>query len=135
MRVRRELSFLMKSPSFFRRLGYAVRGLRLTFQHEQSFRLQTLAAVLVMLTAFLLPLLRTERLILLIVVMMVLVLELLNSCLERVVDLLRPRLDEYVKEVKDMMAGAVLIASLVALLIAFVVFGPYLVSFLHPYFV
>ncbi|MSR85170.1 diacylglycerol kinase family protein [Candidatus Uhrbacteria bacterium] len=124
----------MKSPSFFRRLRYAARGLSLAFQSEQSFRLQSLAAVFVIVAALIFPLSILERLILLVVVMSVLVLELLNSCVERVADLMKPRLDEYVREVKDVMAGAVLLASLFSLLIALLIFGPYLLALVHTYF-
>ncbi|MFH1430007.1 MAG: diacylglycerol kinase, partial [Candidatus Uhrbacteria bacterium] len=56
----------------------------------------------------------------------VLVLECCNSAMERLIDLLKPRLHGYVKEVKDVMAGAVLIASLVAVAVGVVIFAPYI---------
>ena len=114
----------MKSPSFFRSLRHAWRGLVLGWKTERNFRVHIVAAILVIFACLFFPLSKVERLVLLIVVMFVLVLELLNSCVERVVDLLKPRLDEYVKDVKDLMAGAVLIASLFALMIALIIFWP-----------
>jgi diacylglycerol kinase len=54
--------------------------------------------------------------------MFVLVLELLNTSIEHLVDLVKPRLNEYVKEVKDVMAGAVLLASVFAVIIGAVIF-------------
>ena len=52
------------------------------------------------------------------VVALVLALELLNSALEAVIDLLHPGLHPEVKAAKDMVAGAVLAISLAALAVA-----------------
>jgi len=48
----------------------------------------------------------------------VLALELLNSAVEGVIDLLHPGLHPEIKAIKDMIAGAVLIVSLAALVVA-----------------
>ncbi len=75
---------------------------------------------------FLLPLILWERVILLTVILAVLVLELLNTGIERLIDLLKPRLDDYVKDVKDVMAAAVLLASFFAVVIGIVIFWPHI---------
>lgn len=49
---------------------------------------------------------------------MVMALELLNSALEGVIDLLHPDIHPEIKVVKDMVAGAVLIMSVTALIVA-----------------
>ena len=72
---------------------------------------------------FPLPLWQAVALLLLIV--FVLSLELINSILERFVDVFKPRIHPMVEEIKDLMAGAVLIASLGALLVGLLIFVPY----------
>jgi diacylglycerol kinase len=114
----------MSQPSWLRSFGHAWRGLLVCFRSERSFRFQVAAALVVTAAMFVFPLTRNERLILLVVIASVLVLELLNSSVERLVDIFKPRLDEYAKEVKDLMAGAVLLASLFALVIGALIFVP-----------
>lgn len=109
-----------------RSFRHALRGLALAFKSERSFRLQTLAAALVVVLIIILPLELWERSILLLVSMFVLVLELLNSSLERLVDLSKPRLHALAGDIKDLMAGSVLVAASFALVLGIVIIGPHL---------
>lgn len=110
--------------SMVKSFGNALRGLRIAVRSERSFRIQLVAAFVVIIALFLLPLELWERSILLLVTMIVLVLELLNSSLERLVDLAKPRIHAYAGEVKDLMAGSVLIAALFALILGLLILGP-----------
>ncbi len=121
----------MRSPPLIRSFKHAWRGLRLAFRAEQSFRIQLAVALVVVIALAILPLSETKRWILLIVTMFVLVLELFNSSFERMVDLMKPRLDEHVAEVKDLMAGAVLLASCFAFVIGWIIFWPYLLMIIR----
>lgn len=119
-----------KPPSLFSSFRNAGRGIRLAFRSERSFRLQLLAALLLVVALLILPLERWERAILLLVAMVVLVLELLNSSVERIVDLAKPRLHAYAGDIKDLMAGAVLVASLFALFLAALILLPAFAAFI-----
>ncbi len=115
--------------SFFRSLlksfSHAWRGLRLAFRTERSFRIQVAVAVMIMAALLLFPLAHEERIIILLAIAAVLVLELLNSTVERMVDLLKPRLNPYVGDIKDLMAGIVLIASIFAAMIGTLILWPH----------
>jgi diacylglycerol kinase len=113
---------------FIRSVRHAWRGLCIGFKGEKNFRIQTAVGLLVLVGLLIFPVPRGERLLVLVVLVIVLVLELLNSSMERLLDLLQPRLNEYVGDVKDMMAGAVLLASLCAALIGLFVFAPHILS-------
>lgn len=106
--------------------SHAWRGLRLAFATERSFRIQVAVALVVILLVTLMPFSPWERVILLVATSAVLVLELLNSTVERLVDLFKPRLHPYVRDVKDLMAGAVLVASIFSLVVGLMVMWPYL---------
>jgi diacylglycerol kinase len=108
----------------------AARGIAVALREERSFRVMVACALIVIALICLLPLSVAERLLLLLVTGTVLVLELLNTALERFVDVMKPRLSPYVRDVKDLMAAAVLLASGVAAIIALVILGPYAVLFL-----
>jgi diacylglycerol kinase len=98
------------------------------FKTEQNFRIQVFCAIIVLGGGLYFSLSTEKRLILLMMVTLVLLLEIINTALERFTDLLKPRLHHYVSVIKDIMAGAVLLASLSALGGGIMIFFPYLVS-------
>lgn len=107
----------MKGQTFRRRLGFAMRGLALAVRRERSLRTQLLAAGTV------LALLLATRpaavwwALLLLACALVLVAELLNSALEALVDHLHPERHPAVGAAKDIAAGAVLLASVGAVVV------------------
>lgn len=104
----------------------AGRGLVIAWQQEQSFRIQVFAAALIIILIFYFQVKVWEAVALLLLIIFVLVLELMNSTLERIVDVFKPRIHPFVEDVKDIMAGIVLIASLGALLVGLIIFWPYI---------
>lgn len=124
----------MISPKrFYKSMKYAFRGIVRVMKREHSFRIQIVCAILVLIVIFVFPLDVWERIILLLLIGAVLVLEVINSIFERLSDGLKPRLSELVKEVKDMMAGAVLITAIISAIIASMILWPYLVVYLQDY--
>lgn len=116
---------MLSHKKFLRSLSYAGRGLFIVAKEEQSFRLQLLAAAVVVALMFFFDLRQWEKTTLFLVIASVLVLELINSIIERIVDMMTPRLHDYAAAVKDIMAAAVLLASFVAAVIGLIIFLPY----------
>ncbi len=114
------------TSDFFRSFQHAWRGLLIAFRTEQSFRIQIACGLVMLICLVLFPLSTWERVVLLLGVTLVLVLELLNSTVERLSDALRPRMHDAVRDMKDVMAGAVLLASVMSILIAILIFAPHL---------
>jgi len=71
-----------------------------------------------------------EAIALIFVICAVLFTEILNTVLERMVDILQPRLHHYSEIIKDMMAAAVFLTSSGALLVGIIIFYPYLARLL-----
>jgi diacylglycerol kinase len=113
---------------FARSVRHAWRGLLDVARAEQSFRLQLVASGLVVILAFTLPLISWERILVILLCSAVLVLEIINSIMERFADAVQPRLSSMVREIKDMMAGAVFLTSLTALVIGIMIFYPHFVD-------
>lgn len=109
-------------------ISNAIRGLRYTYIHEHNFRIQLVFAIIVIVAAMFLDIQHSERIVLFLLIMLVLLLELLNSALEKFVDLLKPRLHTQVGIVKDIMAGMVLIAAVGSIIIGVIIFSPYLIE-------
>lgn len=107
-------------------LRHAWRGLLLAFRTERSFRLLIAGGLIMVVLLILIPFERWERIVLLLAVASVLVLELVNSMVERLVDLVKPRLHGYVRDIKDLMAAAVLVAAIFTAVLAVMIFLPHL---------
>ena len=108
----------MKGQSLIKRTGFALAGLRDAVRREASFRTHLLAMEVVLIT-----LTATQASIFwwaigVLTMGLVLVAELLNSALETLADRLHPDRHPEIRAMKDMAAGAVLIASITALVIA-----------------
>ena len=117
-----------------RSFRHAFAGIAVVFRTEQSFRLQTCAALIVIVFSTWVRVTSIELVILLMMIACVLVLELINSVFERIVDTSKPRIHPMVGEIKDIMAGAVLLSSLVAVGVGAVILAPYLVVLVQPSF-
>ena len=105
--------------------GHAWSGCTTVFRSEQSFRMQSVAAVLAVILSLFLQIKRSEFIIILLLCAAVLSLEIVNSVLERLLDTFKPRIHPIIKEAKDMMAAAVLLTSFFALVIGILIFYPY----------
>ncbi|MFZ6015826.1 MAG: diacylglycerol kinase family protein [Patescibacteria group bacterium] len=119
----------MLSPSLKRLINsfrHAWHGLLQVFKDEHSFRIQVFAALLVGIFAFLFPLERWERALLVLAIGAVLVLELINSIIERFVDIIKPRVHEYARQLKDISAAAVLVMACTAVILAIIIFWPHI---------
>lgn len=105
-------------------LADAWQGLIEIFLQEQNFRIQLFFGLLVLLASMFLKISTSSILLLVCLVILVLVLEVLNSVVERILDVLKPRLHSQVKMIKDMMAGAVLLASIGCVIVGLTIFLP-----------
>jgi len=111
--------------ALFKSFTHAWQGLLLAFKEEQSFRYQLIGALVVAILIFAFPLERWERSLLILCIGGVLVLELLNSIIERFVDIVKPRIHEYAKIIKDLSAAAVLVMAITAVILAIIIFWPH----------
>ncbi len=117
---------MIRVSRLFKSFGYAFKGLFKTFREEQNLRLQTVASLLIFVLGFFLGISGPEWAMLVIVICLVQVAEIANSAVERITDVLKPRINSYVKEIKDIMAAGVLLASIAALTVGAIIFVPYL---------
>ncbi len=106
---------------------YAFEGIR-TALKERSFRIMCLVALSVVGLGVLLTITLFEWLILILTIVLVLSLELINSQVERTLDIVCPEIDPRVKAIKDISAGAVLIASIGSVFIGVMIFYHHIAS-------
>ncbi|HTW97017.1 MAG TPA: diacylglycerol kinase family protein [Candidatus Methylomirabilis sp.] len=107
---------------------YAFRGLVKTFREEQNLQVQSVVAIIIIVLGLIFKITATEWMLLLIVIALVMMTELVNSAVERIADALKPRIHEYIKEMKDIMAAAVMFSALLAVVIGLIIFIPHIVG-------
>lgn len=104
---------------------YAGKGLAQTWKDEMNFRIETTVAAVVILLGWFLDIDSSKMALLVLTCGFVLALEMVNTMIERISDLLKPRLDHYVHQIKNLSSGAVLVAALTALGVALsILVGP-----------
>ena len=100
---------------FWRSAGFAWAGLRHAYASQANFRVEVWCGVLAVLTALWLDVTVSP---VVLCCALVLSLELVNTAVEAIVDLVSPEWHALAKVAKDAMAGAVLVASVGALGVA-----------------
>jgi undecaprenol kinase len=111
--------------AFFKSFVFAIRGIGTGFG-ERNFRLHLLAFITVLAAGLYFKIEKYEWLIILGMSALVLSLELVNTAIERLCDLYSKEQDERIKKIKDLAAGAVLIAAILAAVIGLIIFNSYI---------
>ena len=112
----------MRARSLLWSFDYAIQGIVYALRTQRNMRLHAGAAVLVLGASLWFRVGGLELVALLFAIALVFVTELANTALEAAVDLATESFDPGAKTAKDVAAGAVLIASLNALAVGYVVF-------------
>lgn len=105
--------------------GYAFTGIGSAFAKEAHLKIHLLAVILVTSLGFYFKVSATEWCILVICFALVISLELVNSAIENLCNKITTEKDPHIKYIKDVAAGAVLVASIASVAIAVIVFWPY----------
>jgi len=112
-----------------RSFGYAWKGIRCCVGKEQNLSFHLIATVITVIAGFLLDIARTDWMIVILCIGVVIAAELFNTAIEKLVDLVSPQQHPMAGQVKDIAAGAVLVCAATAAIIGLVVFIPYLTRF------
>ena len=107
-----------------RSFRYALEGIAAFFQSEHNAWLHFMATVAVITLATLVGVTKTEMLALIFAIGFVWVAEMFNTCIEKVMDFISVQQHKDIKFIKDLAAGAVLVAAITALVVGAVVFIP-----------
>ena len=103
-----------KGASGLRRIGnaffYSLDGLKAAYRHESAFRQEVALAALLIPLAFWLPASNVGKALMIASVLLVLIVELVNSAVEAIVDRISLEKHELSKRAKDIGSAAVLIA-------------------------
>jgi diacylglycerol kinase (ATP) len=123
------VSYGMESRhSLLKSFRFAFEGLRAAIARGRNFRIQIAAGLMACILGVILRLSSSEWLDLVIIIALVLILELVNTSIEALVDLVSPEIREKAKLAKDAAAAAVLVTSIGSIIIGILLFLPKLLQ-------
>ena len=93
---------------------------------ERNFQIEVLALVINLLLIVYLKVTELEAALILVVSFSVLSLEILNTCVEKICDIIQPEFDERIKIIKDMAAGSVFLMAMASVVVGVLIYSKYL---------
>ena len=132
--------FLGKKNKFLKTQGkskfkesfnHATDGIEYAINHERNLKLEILAGILACIAGFILKISVLEWLVIVITIAMVICLELINTSIERTVDLITKEYKDLAKAAKDVAAGAVLVMSMFSVVVGIIIFLPKIINMLR----
>jgi len=122
----KKFSIVQRLKSF----GFAIKGIVAMLRDQHNFWVQCVVAITVIIFGLLLKISTAEWLFISLSIGFVLAAEVFNSAIEKLVDLVSPDFNERAGLIKDMAAGAVLIAAITSAIIGLIIFIPRILQLL-----
>tara|TARA_R110000796_G_scaffold88850_3_gene191816 strand:- start:28149 stop:28514 length:366 start_codon:yes stop_codon:yes gene_type:complete len=105
-------------------VGFAFRGAILLIRTEASIKIQVFIAVLVTIAGFYFDISKTEWILQIFAVALVLGVEGMNTAVEKISDFIQPEFDKKIGFIKDISAGAVMLVSIASTIIGLIIYLP-----------
>ncbi len=107
---------------------YAINGIKDAFKSEPNLSVHLLFALIAIIFAYFLDFSNTEFMILIITIFTVIILELINTIVEKLVDMHSLKITEEARQIKDISAAVVLLSAISSIIIAGFLFLPKFIS-------
>ena len=114
----------MKPKSWAQSANLAIEGIIYSVKTQRHMRYHLFVALAVLVLSLVLDISRIQFVLLCVAIVLVLVTEMMNTAIEVVVDMIAETYDPLAKIAKDIAAGVVLIASIGALMLAYLILYP-----------
>lgn len=111
-------------------LTFALSGLKEVIRTERNFQIHLIATCLVIVCGKFVRLSKIEWAIILLTISLVLITEIINSVIEKLIDYFKPDIHPKAKVIKDMSASAVLVAAFASIVIGLIIFLPKLFEYI-----
>lgn len=110
---------------------HALKGLKTVLKRERNARVHMVFAALALLASWFFHISSTQLILVILAISLVFFAEIVNSAIEKTLDLISVENNQVVRIVKDICAAAVLVTSVLALIIAVIVFTPYIIKLIN----
>ena len=112
-----------KNKVFFSSLKNSLNGIKNAFGSERNLKIQIVIALIVIILTLILKIELVKAMFVYISIFFVIVSEIINTAIEKTVDLVTEEYNEKAKLAKDIAAGGVLISAINSVVIGILVFG------------
>lgn len=109
-------------------LRHAREGYRFSLIHERNMRIHSVLAILALVVAVVIDLSAIELIMMFLAITLVIVSELLNTAIEKTVDLAMPDQHPIAKAAKDCAAAAVLVCAVFAIAVGIIIVGDHIIG-------
>lgn len=113
-----------KNKKIINSFKYAFQGILASLKTERNMKIHMIIMVLVIIAGMIFKISKIEWMICILLFVVVIAGELLNTSIETIVDMIMPEKNEKAKIAKDVAAGAVLVLAIGAVIIGFIIFIP-----------
>lgn len=120
---------MIDSKKLFKSFDFAFQGVKHAIQSDQNFLVHFSIAILVLVLGLYFNVSRFEMALLLLAILLVIATEMINTAIEKMVDLITREHRLEAKIAKDVSSGMVLLTALGAFLLGLFIFIPYLVLY------
>lgn len=114
----------MPKQKFYKSVANAFDGILHFITFERNGRIQFAIMLLIIILAFVFKIDKQEYIMLFLCIAAVLCMEMINTAIEKICDIIQPEHDERIKVIKHISAGAVLIATITSVITGVLIFVP-----------
>lgn len=117
--------------TFIKSVDFAFQGMIQFFSRQRNAKIQTVMGITAITLGFIVSISPYQWLLVLFCIGLVISLEMINSAIEIFCDMVTTDFHPTIKIIKDVSAGAVLVASIASLIIGLIIFIPALINFIN----
>lgn len=114
--------------------AFAWSGLKICFASETNFKIHIAFAAFAMLLGFVFSISRVEWLVIIGCIAFVTTMEMVNTTIEKLCDVVHKEFHPNIKKVKDIAAGAVLVAAACSVIVGVIIFLPKIIVYLNHFY-
>ncbi len=116
----------MRKPPIHKSFWNAISGVFWMLKSERNFQIEVFALLINLFLIVILKVSSVDAAIIIAVSFTVLSLEILNTCVEKICDIIQPDFDQRIKIIKDMAAGSVFLMAMASVVVGVLIYAKYL---------
>lgn len=115
----------MRKPPFYKSFFNALHGVIWMLKSERNFQIEIFGLLINLFLLVYLKVNAFDSALILTVSFAVLSLEILNTCVEKICDIIQPEYDERIKVIKDIAAGSVFLMAIASVFVGILIYWKY----------
>ena len=111
---------------FLKSVKHALNGILISFSGQRNIKIQLCIGTIVLLACLVFPVSKLEFLLVICIIFFVIIMEMINTTIEKTVDAISTKKAKHLGEIKDIAAGFVLLSAVLSVVVGVLIFGPHI---------